>query len=53
MHELEVDMVQETQEAGIETVTIDLVHLNKNWSLITAHLEMQVGENTIEIPLQN
>ena len=23
--------------------------MNKNWSLITAHLEMQVGKNTVEI----
>ena len=50
MHELEVEGVQETQEGEIETVSIDSVHLNKNQSLITAHLKMQAGENIIEIP---
>ena len=50
MHELEVEGVQETQEGKIETVRIDLVHLNRNQSLITAYLEMQAGENIIEIP---
>ena len=50
MHELEVEGVQEIQEGKIETVSIDSVHLNRNWSLITAHLEMQAGENIIEIP---
>ena len=50
MHQLEVKGAQEIQEGVIETVNIDLVHLNRNWSLITAHLEMQVGKNFIEIP---
>ena len=50
VHELEVEEAQETQEGEIETVSIDSVHLNKNWSLITAHLLMQAGENIIEIP---
>ena len=34
----------------IETVSNDSVHLNRNWSLIIAHLEMQAGKNIIEIP---
>ena len=50
VHELEVEGVQETQEGEIETVSINSVHLNRNWSLITAHLEMQAVENIIEIP---
>ena len=52
MHELEVEVAQETQESKIEIVSIDSVHLNKNQSLITAHLEMQAGENIIKIPLK-
>ena len=43
-------MVQEPQEEEIETVSIYLVYLNKNWSLITAHLETHVGKTTVEIP---
>ena len=50
VHELKVKGVQETQEGKIETVSIDSVHLNRNWSLITTHLEMQAGKNIIEIP---
>ena len=50
VHELEVEGVQETQEGEIETVSIDLVHLNRKWSLITAHLEVQAGKHIIEIP---
>ena len=50
MHELEVEVAQETQESEIETVSIDSVHLNKNWPLITAHLETEAGKNIIEIP---
>ena len=37
VHELEVDVAQETHEANIETVSINSVHLNRNWSLITAY----------------
>ena len=50
VHELEVEGVQETLDVGIETVNIGSVHLNRNQSLITAHLEIQAGENIIEIP---
>ena len=50
VHEVEIEMVQEPQEEEIETVSINSVYLNKNQSLITAHLEMQVGETTLEIP---
>ena len=49
VHELEVNEAQEVNEGEIETVSIDSVHLNKNWSLISAKLEMQAGRNTVEI----
>ena len=42
--------MQEYNEGEIETVGINLVHLNKNQSLLTAKLEMQPGSNTIVIP---
>ena len=45
-----IEMVQEPQEKEIETVSINSVYLNRNWLLITAHLEMQVGKTTVEIP---
>ena len=50
VHEVEIEMVQEPQEEEIETVSINSVYLNKNRLLITVHLEMQVGESTVEIP---
>ena len=50
VHEVEIEMAQEPQEEGIETVSINSIYLNKNQSLITAHLEMQVGKTTIEVP---
>ena len=43
MNELEVEEVQEVNEGKIETVSIDSVHLNKNWSLLTVKLEMQAS----------
>ena len=49
VHELEVEVVHEVNEGEVETVSIDLVHLNENQFLITAKLEMQTGRNTIEI----
>ena len=49
MHELQVEMVQDSQDEEIEIVSINSIYLNKNWSLITVHLEMQVGKNTVEI----
>ena len=50
MHEVKMEMVQGPQEEVIETVGINSVYLNRNWSLITAQLEMQVGETTLEVP---
>ena len=49
VQELEIEVVQEINEGEIETVNIESVHLNKNWLLIRAKLEMQAGRNTIEI----
>ena len=49
VHKLQVEMVQDSQDEEIETVSINLIYLNKNRSLITVHLEMQVGKNTVEI----
>ena len=49
-HEVEIEMAWEPQEEGIETVSINSIYLNKNQLLITAHLEMQVGKTTIEVP---
>ena len=50
VNELEVEEVQEGNKGEIETVSIHSVHLNKNWSLITAKLETQAGGNTIVVP---
>ena len=50
IHKLEVEEAQEVNEGKVETVSIDLVHLNKNQSLITTKLETQAARNTIEIP---
>ena len=43
-------MVPEPQEEEIESVSINSVYLNRNHLLITAHLKMQVGEMTMEVP---
>ena len=50
VHKLEIEGVQEVHKGEIETVSVDSVHLNKNWLLITANLEMQAGKNAIKIP---
>ena len=39
MNELEIEELQEGNEGEIETVSINSVHLNKNWSLLMAELE--------------
>ena len=49
VHELQVKMAQDSQDEEIETVSINSIYLNKNWSLTTADIEMQVGKNTVEI----
>ena len=50
VHELQVEMAQDSQDEEIETISINSIYLNKNQSLISVHLEMQVGKNTVEIP---
>ena len=50
VHEVEVDVMPEPHEEDIETVSINSIYLNRNGSLITAHLKMQVGKTTTEIP---
>ena len=31
-------------------MSIDSVHLNQNWLVITAHLETHAGESIVEVP---
>ena len=50
VHDFEVEVMPEPQEEDIETVSINSVYLNRNRSLITAHLKMQVGKTVTEIP---
>ena len=50
MHEVEMEMAQRPQEEVIEPVSINSVYLNRNQSLITVQLEMQVRETTLEVP---
>ena len=46
-HEVGVEMAQE--EGVIEQVSINSVYLNNKWLLITAQLEMQVGNNGLKV----
>ena len=50
VNKIEVDTSQEYSEGEIETVSIDSVHMNKNWSLLMEELEMHAGDNKIIIP---
>ena len=50
VHEVEIEMAQKPQEEEIETVSINSIYLKRNQLLITAHLKMQVGKTTIEVP---
>ena len=50
VHEVEVEMAQDSQDEEIETVSIDLIYLNKNWLVINVHLETHAGKNTVEAP---
>ena len=50
VHELEVEMAQDSEDEEIETVSINSVHLNKNWSIIMAYLDTYAGKNNVEIP---
>ena len=50
VHEVEVEVTPEPQEEETETVSINSIYLNRNRSLITAHLKTQVGKTITEIP---
>ena len=50
VHEIEVEMVQDSQDEEIETVSIDSVHVNKKWLAITVHLETYAGKHNGEMP---
>ena len=43
-------MAQEFSEGEIETMHIDSAYMNKDWSLLTAELEMHAGNNKIIVP---
>ena len=48
IHEVGVEMSQE--ESKIEEVSINSVYLNNKQLLITAQLEMKVGNNALKVP---
>ena len=50
VHKIAVKASQEYSKGEIETMSIDSVHMNKNWSLLTAELETYAGDNKIIIP---
>ena len=50
VHEAEIEMAHGPQEEVIDTVSINSVYLNRNQSLITAQVEMEVGKTTLEVP---
>ena len=50
VNEMEIKVALEPNEEDIETVSINSIYLNRNQSLITAHLKTQVSKTAIEIP---
>ena len=48
VHEVGVELAQE--ECVIVKWSINSVYLNNKWLLITAQLEMQVGNNALKVP---
>ena len=50
VHEVDGEVMPKPQEKDIETVSINLIYLNRNQSLITAYLKMQGGKTITEIP---
>ena len=50
VHAVKIEVAPEPNEEDIETVSINSIYLNRNQSLITAHLKMQVGKTATEIP---
>ena len=47
---MEIEESQECSKGELDTVSIDSVHLNKNWSLLTTELETWAGNNSRVIP---
>ena len=45
-------MSQEYSKGEIETVSINSVHMNRNWSMLTAKLEMCAGNNKLTVPYE-
>ena len=43
-------MFQEYSKGKIEMVSVDSVHMNRNWSLLTVELEMHAGNKKIIVP---
>ena len=43
VHEVEIEMGPDSQGEDIENMSINSLYLNRKWSLIMAHLEMQAG----------
>ena len=50
VNETEQEMSQEYSKSEIETMSINSVHMNKNWSMPTAKLEMHTGDNKLTVP---
>ena len=50
INKIELEMSQEYSEGEIEMMSINSVHMKKNWSLLTAELEMHAGNNKIIVP---
>ena len=50
MNEIELETPKEYSKGEIEMVSVDSVHMNKNWSLLMAELEMCADDNKIIIP---
>ena len=50
VNEIEVEMAQEYSAGETGTVSIDSVHMNKDWSLLTVELETFAGDNKIIAP---
>ena len=44
------EMSQKYIKGEIETVSINSVHMNKNWSLLTAKLKTCTGNNKLTVP---
>ena len=50
VHEIDVEVAQESQDEQIEIVSIDSVWLSRSQSVITAYLDTFASENKVKIP---